>query len=296
MTFWLLCLAFSFVLTVADSWRSGANVTEQDLCPWCCDWTGVGSLASSLPCPFLSVRPFTPSICGEQQREGGQWVTRLLISIPKRKPICLRFPHFFPPEEPGRQGERTHLQTRPADLASPLIPLHPSQSTALPRSLQLLSLSVPVCWRQRQGQPARPAGVLVCGIVLISTGVWRRRQRYLPPPPPSFKPPMFLLFRSPSLHLLRLLPSRCLRRQICEGCRCQLSFHGRLPTPLHIFRLLSFPRLFPALVFSSTFSCSSVNKLCLKPVSVFQPCLRAGAFFNARHFCLWHTYGTLAQL
>lgn len=182
--------------------------------------------------------------------------------------------------------------TRPGPTFILVIPHTPP---ALPRTHRLGFRPLSLCvGAEGRGQPVRPAGVLICGTVLISTGVQRRKQRYLPPPPP---PSLFLLFRSPSLRLSRLLPSRCLRRQICEGCLCQLSFHGRLPAPLHILRLLSFPRLFPDFIFPSTFRCAWVNKLCLQPVSVVQPRLRAGGFFfNARSFCLWRTYGTLAQL
>lgn len=71
---------------------------------------------------------------------------------------------------------------------------------------------------KRQGQAARESGVLVCGTELISTGIWRRKPRYLNPQTPS----SLSFFLSPSL-LWRLPPSCRLHHQVCEGCRCQLS-------------------------------------------------------------------------
>lgn len=153
-----------------------------------------------------------------------------MISIPTHQLICLHPPPSSPPEEPGCRlaGVPTHLQTRPPDLASPLIPFHPSRSPSLsPHTYtQLCTYSphslFPCVGTEGRGQAARQAGGLVCGTVLISTGIWRRKPRYLQAP--SSKPLISLLPLSLSVCLWRLLPSCHLRRQVCEGCRCQLSF------------------------------------------------------------------------
>lgn len=176
-------------------------VQNQDLCPWCCDWTGAGSLAS---CSLSVSFSLAPSRWGERRREMagerfGCWSASLhsnsFVFIP---PLPTPTP-FFPPEEPGCRlaGEPVHLQTRPLDLASPFIPSHPSYSP-VPYCLCLTHIhiytftphSLPLCvGTEDWGQAARQAGGLVCGTVLISTGVWRLKSRYLPPQPPFSKSP-----------------------------------------------------------------------------------------------------------
>lgn len=42
-------------------------VQNLDVCPWCCDWTSAGSLATSL-LPVSLPLSLAPSRCGEQQK------------------------------------------------------------------------------------------------------------------------------------------------------------------------------------------------------------------------------------
>lgn len=175
-------------------------------------------------------------------------MTLLLISIPTRLLICLHPPTSFHQRNlaAGWQGSRLTFRQGHQTLPHLSFLFIPHSLSAPFCDSPIYSLtSVPLCLGLKLGQPVRTTGGLVCGIGLISTGVWRQMLRYLLPPPPSLAP-------SSSLHLSwclsRLLPSCSLRRQVCEGCRCQLSFHGRLPTSLHIFCPLSFPCLFPSLI------------------------------------------------
>lgn len=189
-------------------------VQNQDLCLWCCDWIGAGSLAS-LPLPLS----LTHSL---QLRWASEWALRPLISTPPSPHwlICLSNPH--PPTPTGEarlQAGRGSVS--PSDKATrPRLTFHPSLSPGLsPPTCAWLFAHSPhslfLCFgTEGRGQAGRQAGGLVCGTVLISTGIWRRKSRYLQSP--SSKPL--------PLRLLRLLPSCRLRRQVCEGCRCQLSF------------------------------------------------------------------------
>lgn len=102
----------------------------------------------------------------------------------------------FPPPLHAR---RTGLKAgggadSPSDKATrPLLTFQPISSLTVAQPFLshnntpfTLSLLVGV---QGRVQPVRPAGGLVCGTVLISTAVWRRKPRYLlPPPPPSSLP------------------------------------------------------------------------------------------------------------
>lgn len=207
-------------------------VQNQDLCLWCCDWIGAGSLAPLTPLSvslFLSRSLLLPL---DEVSDRVRWpVSNSTVDQHPHAPNHLSSPPPFPPEEPGCRlaGVPTHLQTRPPDLASPLIPFHPSRSPSLsPHTYtQLYTYSphslFPCVGTEGRGQAARQAGGLVCGTVLISTGIWRRKPRYLQAP--SSKPLISLPLPLPlPVCLWRLLPSCRLRRQVCEGCRCQLSF------------------------------------------------------------------------
>lgn len=125
----------------------------------------------------------------------------------------------------GLAGEPTHLQTRPPDLVSPFILFHASRSPnpsshTFTFSPHALSLCVST---EDRGQAAKQAGGLVCGTVLISTGVLRRKATLSTTTNPLPQTSSSLsLFLSP--RLWRLVPSSRLHRQVCEGCRCQLSF------------------------------------------------------------------------
>lgn len=145
MTFWLLCLAFSFVLTVADLWHSGANVTEPrfvSMVLWL-DWCRLIGLLTPLS---LSVCPPVYSLYMWRATEGRWPMSDSAVDQhPEMQTHLSSFSSVLSTRRTRQAGERTHLQTRPPDLASPLIPLHPSHSTALPRSLQFSSRSLSLC-------------------------------------------------------------------------------------------------------------------------------------------------------
>lgn len=106
----------------------------------------------------------------------------------------------------GLTGEPTHLQTRPPDLISPFILFHASHSPN-PSSLSPHALSLCVSPEDR-GQAARQAGGLVCGTVLISTGVLRQKATLTTttnPPPPNLLI-SFLLPVSASLEVGSITP------------------------------------------------------------------------------------------
>lgn len=112
-------------------------------------------------------------------------------------------PHLSSSPAPPLSARGTRLQAgggadSPSDKATrPCLTFHPFSSLILPRPFlihtHILSFSPPslsLCvGTEDRGQAARQAGGLVCGTVLISTGIWRRKPRYLPPQPPSSNPP-----------------------------------------------------------------------------------------------------------
>lgn len=117
-----------------------------------------------------------------------------------------------------------HLQTWSPDLI-PFCPLYcPGFSS---HTLNTLFFCVGA---KRQDQAAREAGGLVCGTELISTGIWRRKPRYLTPPNPPSPPSSCLpLYSGGCLH-----HAACITRfvkDVAASCR----FHGRLPTSPHVF-------------------------------------------------------------
>lgn len=99
-------------------------VQNRDLCPWCCDWTGAGSLAPSplsVPLCFSRLLPLDMARCLVSDSGVDQHPC-----TPPHLSSSSRFFFFsFPPEKPGCRlaGEPTHLQTRRQDLSSPF---HPS--------------------------------------------------------------------------------------------------------------------------------------------------------------------------
>lgn len=184
-------------------------------------------------------------------------------------------------DSPSDKATRPHLTFQPISsltLPQPFLSHNNTDFT--------LSLLVGV---QGRGQPVRPAGGLVCGTVLISTAVWRQKPRYLPPPPLLHTSPIPTSSLTFSGRLSRLLPSCRVHRQVCEGCRCQLSFHGWVPTSLRVYSLLPFLCLFPSLLpfFLTTFHFISINELfILRPYFVFQPHLGEGLCVTfMTHWC-----------
>ena len=199
---------------------------------------------------------------------------------------------LHPPLLLSARATRLHAGGRadsPSDKATrPRLTFHPFSSLLLPRpflphtqthTLTLTHTSSPgslsLCvGAEDRGQAAWQVGGLVCGTVLISTGIWRRKPRYLPAQPFSSKPPSsrsFFLF--PSLYV----SGGCFHHAACvarfvKDVAASCLFHGRLPTSPHIFRPLSFPRLFPSLslsLFPPTFPGLSVNELCVLSLFLF---------------------------
>ena len=239
-------LALPCRLPLSDLWQSGANGTEPGFVSvvlwldWCRLIGPLSSLSVSLPFPHL--------LPLDEVSDRVSWPVS--DSAVDQHPHALTHSSSSPSsfrqrsQAAGMAGEPTHLQTRPPDLASPFIPFHPSYSLPGPflTHTHIYSISPhdpSLCVATEDwGQAARQAGGLVCRTVLISTGVWRPKLRYLPPQPPSSKPLISLLFPLSSLPLSlspflplslspclwRLPPSYSLCRQVCEGCRCQLSF------------------------------------------------------------------------
>lgn len=237
-----------------------------------------------------------------------------MISIPALHLICLS-----PTTLLSARGSSLHAGGRadsPSDKATrPCLTFHPFSSLILPRPFlprtqtrTLSPCSLSLCVRtEDRGQAAWQAGGLVCGIVLISTGIWRRKLRYLPAQPLSSKPPLIslLLPLSLSLCLWRLLPSCRLRRQVCEGCRCQLSFSwttANLSPYLPSVVISSFIPISLSL-FPPTSPGLSVNELCVLSLFLFSSLVsgRTCVFFLGREGggmrtgCYGALIGTLAQ-
>lgn len=132
--------------------------------------------------------------------------------------ICLLQTPLCSPDVPGcsRAGGPIHLQTRPPDLTLPFIPHAPSVFLHALNPYSTHSLFLCACTRS-QGQAVRKAGGLVCGTVLISTGIWRRKARYLTPQTPHPSPSSLPL----------CISGGCFHHTTCIarfGCPCQLSF------------------------------------------------------------------------
>lgn len=157
--------------------------------------------------------------------------------------ICLQQTPLCLPDEQGCSlaGGPVHLQTRPPDRTLPFTPHSPSV---------FLHTLHPYCTHSpflcastgSQGQAVRKAGGLVCGAVLISTGIWRRKARYLTPQTPH-----------PSLSSLPpCISGGCFHHTTCiarflKDVPASCLFHGRLPASSHIFQPLSVPHLFTSL-------------------------------------------------
>lgn len=217
-------------------------------------------------CRLIGLLPALPRDEVSNRGRVARRETRLLI--PELRLIRLHIapppPHlsllYFPPEEPGcrlaggsrltfRQGQ--HHQTSP-HLFIPFHSTHspgPSSHThSLPRTHSPAALC-PSASAPRTGARLRGRrGGLVCGTVLISPRIWRRKPRYLPPQPPSPPAPPKPAHPAPSLHV----SGGCFHHAACvarfvKDVAASCLFHGRLPTSPHIFRPLSFPRLFPSL-------------------------------------------------
>lgn len=315
-----VCPSLTCRLTLADLWQSGANVTEPGFVSMM--WLDcVGSLASPLLCPFLSFCLSPPTYTHfyllplDVESSGGKmasdWLGCWSASLTQTHLSSFSL-HLFSPEEAGwgQAGELTHLQTGPSNLASPS---NPSSSLTLPQLFlehtnMTLTLRPPLhVGAKGSGQPVRPMGGLVCGTVLISTGVWRRKPHYLPPPHsfPSRTPPLFLLFRSPLSASLEVAfhHSACVARFVKDVAASCLFMDGCQPlspySSIYCHFLIYFQLNF---FFSlSTFRCTSVNKLCLfEPFLVFQPCPRTWTSFYFLKFLfpdchLRCTQGMLAQ-
>ena len=276
-------------------------VQNQDLCPWCCDWIGAGSLASSrlslsisLSLPLLLSlslslslsRSLARSLPLDEVSDGVRWpVSDSAVDQCPRAPSHSSSLH--PPLLLSARATRLHAGGRadsPSDKATrPRLTFHPFSSLLLPRpflphtqthTLTLTHTSSPgslsLCvGAEDRGQAAWQAGGLVCGTVLISTGIWRRKPRYLPAQPFSSKPPSsrsFFLF--PSLYV----SGGCFHHAACvarfvKDVAASCLFHGRLPTSPHIFRPLSFPRLFPSLSLFLSFPPPSLVYLLMNSVS-----------------------------
>ena len=155
-------------------------VQNQDLCPWCCDWIGAGSLASSrlslsisLSLPLLLslslslslslARSLAPSGWGERRSEmAGERLGRWSVS-----PRSISFVFPTPPLASFRQSNQTARwrksrltfrqghQTSPylSSLFIPLTPpaLPPTHSNSHTHAHILPWLSVPLCRRWRPG-------------------------------------------------------------------------------------------------------------------------------------------------
>lgn len=224
-----------------------------------------------------------------------------MISIPPRAPTHLS---SAPLSSSFLSARGTRLQSgggsdSPSDKATkPCLTFHPFSSLIFLTHTCIYTFSlhsVSLCvGTESPGQAARQAGGLVCGTMLISTGIWRRKPRYLPPqPPPS--PPSLSFFRSPSLRV----SGGCFHHAACvarfvKDVAASCLFHGRLPTSSHIFRPLSFTRLFPAL---SLFFCPPpAVYLLMNSVSRARfcfPALSQGEFFFSG--CYGALIGTSAQ-
>lgn len=183
--------------------------------------------------------------------------TLRLICLPSPSRLCSRHRNQAAggPERrlTFRRGRRTfHLVS---SLSLPLSPSSRTHSRLYTYHPHSLSLSADTGDR---GQAVWQAGGLVCGTLLISTGIWRRKQHYLTPQPtphpPYFSPPSSL---PPSRYASRGCFHHAARvARFVKDVAASCLFHGRLPTYPCVFRPLSFPRLFPVL---SPFSPTSLS-------------------------------------
>ena len=136
--------------------------------------------------------------------------------------------------------------------------------------------------------------------MLISTGVWRPKPRYLPSQPPSSKPLISLLLPlSLSPCLWRLPPSYRLRRQVCEGCRCQLSFSWTTANLSLYLPSVVISSFIPIALFFPTPCHLSVNELCAWSRPLFSSLdsmfLRRGQGVTEPSSAHWHNGTKVGQ-